>query len=726
MALSTCTKCGEQPTGCGCETPYTTAPACLPVDPCSNPEPCSEFFDAECIIYSGDTIWCGTDQVVLKNDRLGTSIINIVTYFCTQIATINSSLTTINLTLVSLQDQIDALGSTGTPFNLFNSSIDAGDDKTSDIVRSGRVWIEEDDENRTVYAKNGMNAVGNNRTFVGLATASDTQAPEVQMVRWRGTYFSALNLLDKDTLGFLSFKTGVTTQTGVFLKAIATENHVDDTNYGAGFEFWGIRKTTINARKILTIDADTGLTISSETVDFGKKIGTFGSGLKPFIEFENTSGTEFSKGYLSINDILGLISAKSKAGELGKALFSATQNHTVANGGTKFEVYVTPNNSISQALGLKIDQDGSVSFRNYTFPSADGTVNQVIKTDGAGNLSWSTPITGVTSSGTNNYLARFNPDGQALVNSLIQDNGATIGVNISPFTSVQLFVFAPSTSVGTTIFSRNQSTGSYSQGVIGESFGNGNTNIGVEGRVIDGSGNLRIGGWFRANDGTSNYSVQLQDNTEGAGKFLKSVTSDGKANWAQITKADITDGISSNSGIINVLPKWTPDGTTLGNSQIEDDGTNIGVNVTPLANYRFRVNSSTDTYTLTGNNTNTSGGVGVFANTSGATVNTNIGGISNASNSTTLNIGHKGDATQSTAGTNVGGWFRAGTGALNYAVRLDDGSQGLGQVLVDITGNGHSNWAKVDSTYTTGATGSFTSNDGKTITVTNGLITSIV
>jgi hypothetical protein len=110
MALSTCTKCGEQPTGCGCESPYTTAPACLPVDPCSNPEPCSEFFDAECIIYSGDTIWCGTDQVVLKNDRLGTSIVNIVTYFCTQIATINSSLTTINTTLVSLQNQINALG----------------------------------------------------------------------------------------------------------------------------------------------------------------------------------------------------------------------------------------------------------------------------------------------------------------------------------------------------------------------------------------------------------------------------------------------------------------------------------------------------------------------------------------------------------------------------------------------------------------------------------------
>jgi hypothetical protein len=50
----------------------------------------------------------------------------------------------------------------------------------------------------------------------------------------------------------------------------------------------------------------------------------------------------------------------------------------------------------------------------------------------------------------------------------------------------------------------------------------------------------RIGGWFRGLNGASNYSLLLQDGTEGTGKFLKSVTSDGKANWANITASDVS------------------------------------------------------------------------------------------------------------------------------------------------------------------------------------------
>jgi hypothetical protein len=42
-----------------------------------------------------------------------------------------------------------------------------------------------------------------------------------------------------------------------------------------------------------------------------------------------------------------------------------------------------------------------------------------------------------------------------------------------------------------------------------------------------------IGGSFRGTSATANYSVQLQDGTEGTGKVLVSQTSDGKANWAQ-------------------------------------------------------------------------------------------------------------------------------------------------------------------------------------------------
>ncbi|MCK4635848.1 MAG: hypothetical protein KAT32_03215 [Candidatus Moranbacteria bacterium] len=35
-----------------------------------------------------------------------------------------------------------------------------------------------------------------------------------------------------------------------------------------------------------------------------------------------------------------------------------------------------------------LKNDGLIAFKNYLFPTADGTVNQVLKTDGTGTLTW--------------------------------------------------------------------------------------------------------------------------------------------------------------------------------------------------------------------------------------------------------------------------------------------------------------------------------------------------
>jgi len=43
----------------------------------------------------------------------------------------------------------------------------------------------------------------------------------------------------------------------------------------------------------------------------------------------------------------------------------------------------------------------------------------------------------------------------------------------------------------------------------------------------------------------------------------------------------------SGSGTTNYIPKWTPDGFTLGNSIMQDNGSGVGVNSTPLANTMF-------------------------------------------------------------------------------------------------------------------------------------------
>ena len=70
MACSNC----NTPT-CGCSGTYVVAATCPPT--------CSEVFNAQCIVYTGADIVCGTDTVVTRNDYLDTIITNLVAYICT-------------------------------------------------------------------------------------------------------------------------------------------------------------------------------------------------------------------------------------------------------------------------------------------------------------------------------------------------------------------------------------------------------------------------------------------------------------------------------------------------------------------------------------------------------------------------------------------------------------------------------------------------------------------
>ena len=55
-------------------------------------------------------------------------------------------------------------------------------------------------------------------------------------------------------------------------------------------------------------------------------------------------------------------------------------------------------------------------------------------------------------------------------------------------------------------------------------------------------------------------------------------------------------GFVGGSGTVNYVPKWTPNGVTIGNSQIFDNGTNVGV-ATATPSTKFHVNGA---FTLQG------------------------------------------------------------------------------------------------------------------------------
>jgi len=73
MACSNC----NTPT-CGCSGTYTVAATCPPA--------CAEVFNAQCIVYTGADILCGTDTVIARNAYLDTALTNIVNYICTSAA----------------------------------------------------------------------------------------------------------------------------------------------------------------------------------------------------------------------------------------------------------------------------------------------------------------------------------------------------------------------------------------------------------------------------------------------------------------------------------------------------------------------------------------------------------------------------------------------------------------------------------------------------------------
>ena len=78
-----CSNCNNNSVKCGCADTYLTSPLpCpTPVD-CPEAQPCSEIFDAGCVVYTGDDILCDTDVVVAQNASVAQAIEDVVTYFC--------------------------------------------------------------------------------------------------------------------------------------------------------------------------------------------------------------------------------------------------------------------------------------------------------------------------------------------------------------------------------------------------------------------------------------------------------------------------------------------------------------------------------------------------------------------------------------------------------------------------------------------------------------------
>ena len=237
----------------------------------------------------------------------------------------------------------------------------------------------------------------------------------------------------------------------------------------------------------------------------------------------------------------------------------------------------------------------------------------------------------LTGSGTTNFISKFSSSG-TLANSLLRDDGSNVSINNAIDASYKLYInsdklvglgvvnnaVSGSNNFGISGSATNANTGS-NVGIFGNALlSSAGTNLGVRGMAASESVTVstsivaagsNVGGFFQGNassgiayglvataDATSNqasatftgayiraynagtkYSVRLVDGSEGTGKFLKSITSIGQANWAALAISDITDSLGTALQVVRVnagataLEYATISSSNLGNTNLTAD-----------------------------------------------------------------------------------------------------------------------------------------------------------
>ena len=141
-------------------------------------------------------------------------------------------------------------------------------------------------------------------------------------------------------------------------------------------------------------------------------------------------------------------------------------------------------------------------------------------------------------------------------------------------------------------------------------------------------------------------------------------------------------GVVKGSGTANYLPKWT--GTTgQGNSQIQDNGTNIGVGNIPNAQYKMIVYGG-NLNSIYGYGTSP-GKYGVVGSNIGDDDGVYVGGYFWASPADTpIN-------TNKYIGVYI--YANADAGGSAYGAQIQDGTEGVNKVLISVNASGMTNWS---------------------------------
>lgn len=345
-----------------------------------------------------------------------------------------------------------------------------------------------------------------------------------------------------------------------------------------------------------------------------------------------------------------------------------------------------------------ITSSGSI---NLNLPSASASARGLLTAN-----HWSLFNDKIGGLGLNNFVAKYTPDGKNIGMSRLYDdnNGFSIGSGASVPAGYAFHVKSSTGQSTGGYFSSHQGGTGDGFGLVGNSIQTSGTNVGVHGLSGGIGANTNIGVKAEAGGATNNYSIQLIDSTQNiVGRYLRNMTTDGKANWANIQVSEVTGAVAgAPNGTTNYVAKWTPNGSTIGNSKIQDNGTNVYIDDANVAGYtasKFYVSGSNTSQILKLDmlGSTSSSPIGIELNMS-LVANSKSGIVSGfrltSRGSSTENRGIELLVNNATLGKNIGIFVNTGAGAGgNYSAQLQDGTQTStgGKYLKDM-GDGKANW----------------------------------
>jgi hypothetical protein len=166
-------------------------------------------------------------------------------------------------------------------------------------------------------------------------------------------------------------------------------------------------------------------------------------------------------------------------------------------------------NSGTPGLPLWIQAMGSVG------PTGANGANGATGATGSTGLTGGTGATGsgggLSGSGTNNYIARWTPNGSTLGNSSFQDDGTYVALGAAPSSSYKLYVTASSQPTMSYFLNTSTATGSPNIALQGYSIGSSSgsyANYGIVGYAGNHNGkNIGVLGASTTSTGATNYGV---------------------------------------------------------------------------------------------------------------------------------------------------------------------------------------------------------------------------